>query len=44
MTPVETIPEWGVVIKENDGGGNPTIMYCKIFCNPQQSKNNNNIK
>jgi hypothetical protein len=33
MRPVETIPEMGEVgIKENDGGVNSVIIYCKNFC------------
>jgi hypothetical protein len=33
MRPVETIPEMGKGgIKENDGGVNSTMIYCKNFC------------
>jgi hypothetical protein len=33
MRPVETIPGMGTEeIKENDGGVNSTIIYCKNFC------------
>jgi hypothetical protein len=35
MRPVETIPGRGIGgegIKENDGGVNSTVKYCKNFC------------
>jgi hypothetical protein len=32
MRPVETVPGMGVGIKENDGGVNSTMIYCKTFC------------
>jgi hypothetical protein len=33
MKPIETIPGiGGRRIKENDGGVNPTMIYCKNFC------------
>jgi hypothetical protein len=33
MRPVETIPGMGGGIKENDGGVNSTMIYCKNFYN-----------
>jgi hypothetical protein len=33
MRPVETIPGMGGgAIKENDGGVNSNMIYCKYFC------------
>jgi hypothetical protein len=31
MRPVETLPGMGGGIKENDGGVNSTMLYCKSF-------------
>jgi hypothetical protein len=45
MRPVETIPGMGERIKENDGGVNSTMIYCKNFCKchnaPPVQYNNN---
>jgi hypothetical protein len=32
MRPGETVPGMGKGIKENGGGGNSTMIYCKNFC------------
>jgi hypothetical protein len=33
IRPIETIPGIGIkAVKENDGGMNSTVMYCRNFC------------